>query len=160
MTQKLRLIVPACLFIGWIGYLAFLVSITRDPVILSRPQFLVADLYVIAELEPLTLKEGPERPSGKITVKEVAWPKAEASLVSTDIMVRGLPNCEERNGWVGKGVYIVPVTKSGDDYFLTEIPLSPGFHKNAETFNYLRIYPSTPQAREQLGELIAEFHGQ
>ena len=47
-----RLAVSAILFAGWIGYLAFLAATTTEPTVLSRPQFLAADLYVVAELGP------------------------------------------------------------------------------------------------------------
>ena len=43
-----RLAVAAVLFVGWIGYLGFLVRTTRHPIVLSRPQFLVSQKDVIA----------------------------------------------------------------------------------------------------------------
>ncbi len=52
MTPRVRLVLASTFFLAWIGYLAYLVAITRNPVILSRPQFLVADAYVVAQLEP------------------------------------------------------------------------------------------------------------
>ena len=49
-VSRVRLTLAAILFAGWIGWLAYLVFQSRNPVILSRPQFLVADLWVIAEV--------------------------------------------------------------------------------------------------------------
>jgi hypothetical protein len=48
--SRVRLAVCALLFLGWIGWLVYLSATTTRPVVLSRPQFLAADLYVIAEL--------------------------------------------------------------------------------------------------------------
>ena len=161
MIPKLRLILTSLLFISWIGYLAYLVSITRHPVILSRPQFLVADIYVLAELGGTK-----QSPDGKIRVTEVLWPTDDAhkQLVGTEITVRNLEKCTEPNGWIGMGPYIVPLSNvripsdGNEKYELTRIPISPGFHQDEKTLNYLRIYPATPQARDQLTTVIAEFH--
>ena len=45
-----RLALSAVLLACWIGYLAYLSATTTHPIVLSRPQFLSADLYVIAEV--------------------------------------------------------------------------------------------------------------
>jgi hypothetical protein len=49
--SRVRLVVCALLFLGWISWLVYLSATTTRPVVLSRPQFLAADLYVIADLE-------------------------------------------------------------------------------------------------------------
>jgi hypothetical protein len=49
--SRVRLAVCALLFLGWIGWLVYLSATTTRPVVLSRPQFLAADLYVLAELQ-------------------------------------------------------------------------------------------------------------
>ena len=164
MTPQKRLLVAGCLFVCWIGYLVYLVSITRNPVILSRPQFLVADVYVLADLdvaqkEPTLVKKTPNK---KVHVREVRWAADEAArgLAGKDIPVEGLDKCEAHDGWTGAGGYILPLSKNADgvSYRLTEIPYSPGFHHDPKTLNYLRIYRATPQARTQLTSLIEEFH--
>src|SRR5689334_12906238 len=45
----------AILFAAWIGYLLYLALMTRgqSPIVLSRPQFLVADVWVIADAKNL-----------------------------------------------------------------------------------------------------------
>ena len=78
MTPKVRLILAGSLFLAWIGYLGYLVAITRNPVILSRPQFLVADAYVLAKLE--SAPKG-EHPADKIQVMEVLWHDERSSLL-------------------------------------------------------------------------------
>jgi len=75
MTPKQRLLLASLCFLAWIGYLGYLVSITREPVILSRPQFLVADLYVLAHLE-----EAPQ-PKKDFRLPEVGEGAQEAEVV-------------------------------------------------------------------------------
>jgi hypothetical protein len=172
MSVKLRLIVFSCLFVGWIVYLLVLVFITRHPGslfaapeltdFLSRPQFLVSDLYVLAELDGSGTSPNPT-----VTVKKVYWPKDGAVLENKEIVVEYLAKCESQNGWIGKGLYILPLTKAEmpgllgkpptDQYELSRIPYSPGF-RHDDRLNFLRIYPATDQARAQLAELIGEYH--
>ena len=45
----LRLALAALLFAGWIGYLAWLAATSTHPIVLARPQFLVADIYAAGE---------------------------------------------------------------------------------------------------------------
>src|SRR5271156_3548104 len=47
---KARLAVSACLLVAWLGYLGFLVYETRDVVVLSRPQFMVAQVYAVVNV--------------------------------------------------------------------------------------------------------------
>ena len=94
---KARLIVSGCLFVGWLGFLAWLVAQTRDPVILSRTQFLAANLYVIADVQSC---QGWPCPDATIT--EVAWSaRAPGQLMNKQITISGLPDCGSKNGWAG-----------------------------------------------------------
>src|SRR5690349_5234573 len=63
------LAVAVGLFVVWIGYLAFLALTTSHPVVLSRPQFLVADLWVIGEVDDF------DRPEVKVV--EVVYARPE-----------------------------------------------------------------------------------
>lgn len=157
MTPKQRLLLAGFCFLAWIGYLGYLVSITRDPVILSRPQFLVADAYVLAELQAGADEDHPKR---EVKILKVYWAKDDnlKKLVDSTISVRGLDLCESANGWVLPGTYILPLTKEKAGYELTRIPLSPGFYQKEGVHNELLIYHAADQALEQLKNLIAEFH--
>ena len=158
MTPRQRLYLAGFFFLAWIGYLAYLVSITREPVVLSRPQFLVADLYVLAELG--AAKEDEDVPISEVKIVEVAWPANFSKLAGETILVKGLDLCTTSNGWVGPGTYILPLTKGPKQYALTEIPPSPGFYVSDKLHNNLRIYHVTPEAQHQLRTLITEFHPQ
>src|SRR5437667_151918 len=46
---KARLVVAACLFLGWLGFLFYLVVNART-VVLSKPQFLIAQAFVVVDV--------------------------------------------------------------------------------------------------------------
>src|SRR5262245_54717796 len=60
-----RLALCVVLFLGWLGYLAYLVRL-GEPVVLSRPQFDFSQFVVIAKVSE----------DKEVTVKEVLYPKA------------------------------------------------------------------------------------
>jgi hypothetical protein len=184
--SRVRLAVCALLFLGWISWLVYLSATTTRPVVLSRPQFLAADLYVIAELRqgleprfraevpgllftapsagfPAAVPWGPVRLSTlppKIRISEVIWPSALAGdLGGTELPVGNLALSE---GWKEPGRYILPLTavpsNGQNTYRVTLIPRSPGFPPRG-FIGPPRIYPATPPALRELHDLIKEFHG-
>jgi len=88
----LRLALTALLFLGWIGYLLYLVLILpigphKEPLVLSRPQFLVSDLDVVARVDSLT---------GPVVVEQVVYPASGPAqrLVGATIVVTNLADCQ------------------------------------------------------------------
>ena len=59
-----RLVLMGVLFLGWVGYLAYLALMTSNHVVLSRPQLLVSDLHVLATRQT----------DDAFVVNEVLWP--------------------------------------------------------------------------------------
>lgn len=151
---KARLVVSAGLFLAWIGFLAYLVARTRDPVILSRPQLLVSNLVVIAEL---SADEG--HPSSNIRVKEVlrAGEKSDHDLVGKELQAIYLAECRAPHGWDGAGLYLVPLTKvkgaQESIYYVTILPVVPGY--KAKLAPDTRIYRVTDDAMAQWHEIAA-----
>jgi hypothetical protein len=149
----LRLVLAAGLFAVWIGYLAYLAvtagtqPITRKgPIVLSRPQFLVSDLDVIAQIDEV--KEPPE--PTEVTIVDIVWSKQQAGPKEV-LRVTNLPACQ---GWVGPGRYILPLMQMAEDehtYEVAPIPRSPGIDHH-----FPRIYPLTDQTREQLEQLVKD----
>jgi hypothetical protein len=162
-SPRARLAVAALFFVGWVGYLIYLAATTTRPVVLSRPQFLAADLYVIAGLERATGKTAA--PAETALVREVAWPAGAGLKKDEPIVVRNLPLCGRDFGWVGPGDYILALTKvtskGGVHYHVTPVPRSPGFYPpgpDPETGLFpARIYPAE-KGRRELNDLTAEFH--
>jgi hypothetical protein len=134
-----RLVVTAVLFAGWIGYLGYLVAATRNPFVLSRPQFLVSGLDVIAT------RKGDD----SFLVDKVLYPadKNEEWRGKT-IMVRNLKECRiysalsARSG--GEAVpadegrqYLLPLEiEEGVNARVVATPPSPGYKTGPP-----RIYP-------------------
>ncbi|MCI0458679.1 MAG: hypothetical protein L0Z62_17110 [Gemmataceae bacterium] len=151
-SPRARLAVAALFFLGWVGYLVYLSATTTRPVVLSRPQFLAAQLYVIAGLER---KVGVDNvPAEMATVREVVWADGEAPKKDERIVVKNLPDKAE-HGWNGTGDYILALTREsakGALYLVTPIPRSPGFSSP-----HPRIYPATTIARRELQDLKSEF---
>ena len=143
------LVLSAVLFLGWIGWLAYLVATARPPVVLSRPQFLASTLDVIGRVD--ARPDG--RPNPEVSVREVRWPQEgpEKALAGTTVTVHDLPEHAE-GGWAGPDSYILPLVKDGKDYRVARIPHSPGFEADTQAAR-ARIYRETPQTLCQLEEV-------
>jgi hypothetical protein len=150
-SAGLRLALAVMLFAGWIGWLVYLAVKTPRPVsptqpqpwVLSRPQFLVSSLDVIAEVDGINGKRS------KVTVVDVHWPggKQTKQLVGKAIPVTNLAEC--RDDWTGPGEYILPlIATDKDEYGVAPQPPSPGFPSGRP-----RIYRVTPQTLGQLREI-------
>jgi hypothetical protein len=151
--QKWRVILTAGLFFAWIGWLAYLAVTATRPIVLSRPQFLVSNLDVIAQVDQD--KTGPIR---KVTIEHIYWQQDKDLRLDDKISVTNLEAC---SGWQGPGHYILPLHHSADG---TEVVLpgkSPGFPPTssselAPTVNRPRIYPVTPETLRQLESIETE----
>src|SRR5262249_6200527 len=135
----------AVLFAAWIGWLVYLVYAMQSslppgatrPVVLSRPQFLVSSLDVIADVPAI------EPDPVEVTVRGPQTKEA-GDLAGKKIKVNHLSEC--RDDWIGPGEYILPLEPLGDKgYQVVPLPRSPGSPSGRP-----RIYPSTPQTRRQL----------
>jgi hypothetical protein len=152
MTRsRVVLIGSVVLFLGWLCWLGYLVAKTTRPTVLSRPQFLVAEVYVIADLE------GEETPADVATVKQVVWAAPGVDLPREKVPVKNLSGVKAEQGWHGPGGYILALSRTQDTkmFQLTPLPRTPGFMGGPG-----RIYPATHQTLEQLDRLKAELHPQ
>jgi hypothetical protein len=141
----LRLTAALLAFFAWIGYLLFLTITTRTSVVLSRPQFLVSTLDVVAQID------SPE--GGKVKVEEVSWPKGDPDhLKGKEINVS--TNFADCDGWTGPGKYILALAPRGPDtYQVVPIPRTPGFPRRPWETPRPRIYPATPETIRQLEDI-------
>ena len=148
-AAKLRLAVAVCLFVGWISWLAYLVATTRNPVILSRPQFIVADLWIRCQLEGVG-----NTPQPTLVVREVLWARdpKDQGLVEKQITVEDLDNVGWDLGWAGPGDYLLPLQKIKDGFRLAALPASPGFSPA-----FLLIDPG--KNKDKVAEQIAQNTG-
>ena len=154
MRPAWRLLLASVLFASWIGYLVYLWATASHPIVLSRPQFLVADLVVIARVEDPASKTA--------VVEEVIAPptKGKAPAVGATIGVENLDLCNRLvdgaakesapPGWTRPGLYILPLraAKNGEGFEVAPVPPSPGFPRDDAAPP--RIYPKTDQTLAQL----------
>lgn len=131
-----RLIATAVLFAGWIAYLGYLVAATRNPIVLSRPQFLVSRFDVIAT------RQGDD----SFRVDEVLYPAAKNDeWQGKTITVGNLKKCQvysTRTG--GEPIpadegrkYLLPLdVEEGTTATVVATPPSPGYKTGPP-----RIYP-------------------
>jgi hypothetical protein len=155
-SARLRLGVAAVALAAWIGFLGYLAFTTTRPVVLSRPQFLAADAYVLAELEAT----GGGEPSDRVRVREVYWSKVGAAPQGDApvVTVVNLPRVEANQGWTGSGTYVLALSRDPrskeNSYLVTPIPRSPMYGKGDTP-----IYPESPRVLRQVEILKNEFHG-
>lgn len=127
--RRLRLTVAVLLFLGWIGYLGYLVATTRDPVVLSRSQLLVSDLVVLAEVQGSV-----EAPQPRVKVIEVPFArvKEDRQLAGNELLLSDLPDSSTAQGWAGPGTYLLPLRRreilKKVRYEVASLPPTPGFY--------------------------------
>ena len=166
-----RLILTAVLFLGWLGYLGYLVmcrphtpggllgAFEGRPLTLSRPQFLISSLDVVADVSG--------EKGDKVIVKEVLYPQSNPSVKPGDeIQVENIGRCRPMpdplakndnplQDYTGADLYLLPlqvIEGAGPRRFeVVPTPPSPGFPPSSGvTFGPPRIYPATP-------EMLAEY---
>jgi hypothetical protein len=152
----LRLIATAVLFVGWIGYLAYLAAATRNPIVLSRPQFLISGLDVIAT----------RTSDGSFVVGEVLYPSAKnEEWKGKTIIVQNIDKCQTftpdgwRTGPLPAGPLLLPLQAAAPGkvdkpdemprFEVVPIPASPGFRSDSHQTGPSRIYPDDAAVRSQ-----------
>ena len=141
------LLYTSALFVIWIGCLGYL-AVTHGhwkedltERVLSRPQFLISQLDIIAKLD------SPD--DSEITVGKVVNNRMGKDIdPGQQLTIKNLSKCE---GWKGPGEYILPLVKAdaeGKTYRVPEVPPSPG----SKTFPP-RIYKLTPETSAQLNQI-------
>lgn len=149
--MKVRFAAALFVFLCWIGFLAYLVARTRQPVLVSTPQFLVSNLIAFVQLT------GDEKPDEDAVISAVEWsnePK-DAGLVGKKINIQKLSATSADTGWKGPGLYLIPLLKLDNGVLhIAPIPPNPGFNV-AGRLDLWRIYRDTPDVRAQLRDILA-----
>jgi hypothetical protein len=151
-SQKRWAILTAGLFFAWIGWLAYLAVTATRPIVLSRPQFLVSNVDVIAQVD-----QGKTGPSREVTIEQIYWQQNKELSLDNKISVTNLEAC---SGWQGPGRYILPLHHSAEGNEVVLPGKSPGFPpasaELAPTANRPRIYPVTSETLRQLESIERE----
>jgi hypothetical protein len=169
-----RLLLTAVLFLGWLGYLSYLVicrphapggllgAFEGRPLTLSRPQFLVSTLDVVAQIS------GDK--GEKVLVEEVLYPKSNAPVKPGDeIQVENIDRCRPLSDplakvttpppdYSGPGTYLLPLQPLDADekrrFEVVPTPPSPGFPTSqGVNLGPPRLYPDTPEMRAEYHEI-------
>jgi len=150
--QQIKLVVAITLFVGWTAFIGYLALTSRDAIVVSRPQILVAPIVLEADV--------PQGSEDVRTVKVTQIYRGQP-LLSVDPEVTRPENLEirvagfrEARGWRGPGDYLLVLQRASEGkaagFELTPLPPSPGFPPP----NHLErlqpaIYPVTPSVRAQ-----------
>jgi hypothetical protein len=152
----IRLALVSALFIGWLGYLGYLVAERPDggTMVLSRPQFQVSDLDVVANVT---------KGSNLVTVVQVLYPNTESEhqLVGKELRVTNLADCRPpgdrekvKPDLTADGEYLLALQEEEPDgkepkkYRVTATPPSPGFRAGTP-----RIYAATRSVLAQYRDI-------
>jgi hypothetical protein len=144
--RKVWLLVTAALFVAWMTYLIVLAATHRHSVVLSRPQFLVSQLDVIAHFD-----SADELQSNQITVKDVRYPTPaleKEELKKDPLPIVNLSSCSD--SWDGPGDYILPLERDRHGiYHIVSVPLPNGqepriYRVTRETDAQLKQMPKAP----------------
>jgi hypothetical protein len=148
-----RLGLISALFLGWLSYLGYLVAErpAGGMVVLSRPQFLISDLDVVANL-----KLG----SNVATVIDVLYPDTNSAreLKGKDIKITNLEDCRPpgdpdlvQRDLKADGEYLLALqdlSSGSEEYRVAPTPPSPGFDHGTP-----RIYPFTKEVAAQYRQI-------
>lgn len=135
---RIRFQFALVLYLGWLGYLAWQVAITRFPggpsPVLSRSQWAGTDAEVVGTIT------GPD----ELQIKEILHAPADLSLVKgkkitvlgLDVAQRAPKMAPETEG----ELWLVPLRKRGDGFLVAPIPSAPGYRAGAPGEEIGRIY--------------------
>jgi hypothetical protein len=147
---KARLAVSACLLVAWLLYLGYLVYETRDQVVLSKPQFMVAQAYVVVDIQ----EEANKRPSEDVTIDEVPWQQDRDGALrpGQKLHLVELADCRTENGYRGPGKYLIPLLGTEKPFSIAAV-----MHRqpNGGAKPIVVIYPWTTEVQAQLSPLLA-----
>lgn len=140
---KIRLCFAAILFVGWIGYLAYLALNFAHPVIVSRSQFMAADLLVVAEI---ALDEAGKPKPVVDLIENLS--KGELPPKLTIANLTDLKYPEEKTPKAGKHLLLLQKLEVGS-YKVAATPPSPG-DKGGRVY----IYPWLPDVEKQVKKMM------
>jgi hypothetical protein len=148
---KARLAVSAFLFVSWLLFL-FVVWLRSSATILSKPQFVVAQLYIVADVRDERGKANPD-----VTVDEVLWAfdPADQDLVTKSLHIAELSTCPKQDGYQGAGKYLVPLVKATDGaYRIAPIPWAASRHATHGTIEVYGFFSHRVIRRLPINEAL------
>lgn len=152
LSPRGRLAAAGALFLAWIAWLAWCVAQTRDPVVLSRPQFFVANCVAV-----LDIGEAEGKPDPRVRVAEVLRPKGKSPIPESFVLAE-IAHIDARHGWRGPGKYLVPLSVRrfpSASVHIAPVPMSPGY---VPRFASIELHKIGPDA-ETFAASVMKFAG-
>ena len=131
---KARLAVSACLLIAWLAYLGFLVYETRNVVVLSKPQLMVAETYAVVEV-----RDQDGRPNPEVEIVSASSRHGEV-LMPAKVELPDLSVCTKEQGYQGPGKYLVPLNPSPNGYVIVAVPRIDPYGRQALTHGTVEAF--------------------
>ncbi len=147
-----RLLLLVVLFVGWLGYLFYLVQMGK-PIVLSRPQFLISQLDVLATIEgddQVKIRDVLDSPSSEEAAKLKA--QGEIKVVNLEGCKVAAPEGEKEADFNDKlkgQTYLLPLRPTPDGRY--EVVPAPTVARVSPP----RIYPDTPQVLAEYQKIRA-----
>jgi hypothetical protein len=142
-VARVRLLIAAILFFGWLCWLGYLAFTQTNPVVLSRSQAMAADRFVVGEVTT-----DPATGSWSRTVTVVQDLRPVGAPLSGTIEVRNLEQADVTGGenrFRNKGHYLLmltPIPGAGEKTFDLTRPPGRVYHPDGSK----RIEPGRPWA--------------
>jgi hypothetical protein len=147
-AARIRLIVTATAFVGWLGFLGYLALGQTKPIVLSHSQLLVATHVVQAEVA----LDDDGKPSRRVIVKE-SYGKQQ--IAETEITIDNIKEARLPGGKpiAATGSYLLPLERIG----LTKYRLvgSPSGQSQELMGRLFTVYPWNAEVERQLRDWIA-----
>jgi hypothetical protein len=148
MTRaRIRLIVAAALFLGWVAWLGYAVLQKGRTVVVSRAQLTAATHLLVAEVAL-----GPDGlPASRVKIVQVV--RGDGAKAGDEAEVLNLPAALPPGDreFPGPGPYLLAVVGDGKTYTIAPLPPSPGY--DAGTYSSKSrppVYRWTDDTRLQL----------
>jgi hypothetical protein len=148
-AARFRLIVTAVLFVGWLGYLAYLALGFSKPVTLSNSQMLVATHFVKADIA----LDPAGKPSPQVLRRETFGTRGvpDEKLTIDNLDEARLPNGKPISA---AGSYLLLLRQTGPTRF--EVVGAPTGQGNDLSAKHLWVYPWSAEIERQLRERLAK----
>jgi hypothetical protein len=148
--RRLFIVLTACLFLGWLGWLARAVDQRHATEILSRAQLAAASQAIIADVSI----DASGLPNPTITNAQVLWTNPTLGK-APDPPITRIPNLSEAQvptgGFPGAGKYLLLIGPDG----IVGLPRSPGFSETKLARPI--VYRWNPLLETQFRTLIPEI---
>ncbi len=156
-SARIRFQFAMVLYLGWLGYLAWQVAITRIPggptPVLSRSQWAGSDAEVLGKIT------GPN----ELEILDILYAPKDLKLDKGKRFIGGLESAQkapQKTIPTGEETWLVPLRKVADGFMVAPLPSGPGFRAGPPGENIGRIYLFTEKLRFHAKMVRKEVFGE